>query len=204
MAFNQANVLATRDYKVFTAPWDEENDLPADSVEYATAWGTVGAMPSPWVESGYVDGGLHFTSSVERAEIRVDQELDPVLRPATGRDIRMTTNIAEFTPANIANSTGQGSTSTVAAGSGTKGHTDWSLTSTIAENYLSIGYDLQHNGDDEAVRVIGYKGQVLGAPTFDFTADNKVLIPLEVQLLPDTSDSPARIAKIRDIEPALP
>lgn len=202
MAFDQTKVLATRDYKVYTVPWDDTNVIPLDSVSYGTTWGTPSGQSAPYVESGYVDGGLHFTSSVERAEIRVDQELDPVLRPATGRDVRMNTNLAEFGPANIANATGQGAITTVAAGTG-RGHTDWDLDSTIDENYLTVGFDLQHNGDAEAVRVLGYKGQVLGSPTFDFTADNKVVIPLEVQLLPDTSTNPARIAKIRDIEPAV-
>lgn len=204
MAFNQAKVLATRDYKVYTVPWDATNSIPLNTVLYGTAWATPAGQSAAYVESGYVDGGLHFTSSVERSEIRVDQELDPVLRPATGRDVRMSTNVAEFGPSNIVNSTGQGAVTTVAAISGTRGYSDWDLTSSIAENYLTMGFDLQHNGDDEAVRVIGWKGQVLGSPTLDFTADNKVVIPMEIQLLPDTSVSPARIAKIRDIEPALP
>jgi len=204
MAFNQAKVLASRDYKVYVVDWDNDNAIPADTVLYGTTWGTVGTMPAPWVESGYVDGGLHFTSSVDRAEIRVDQELDPVLRPATGRDVRMSTNLAEFSPTNILDATGQGAITTVAAGVGTRGHSDWDLNSTIAENYISLGFDIQHNGDDEAVRVIGWKGQVMGSPTLDFTADNKAMIPLEVQLLPDTTVTPARIAKIRDIEPMLP
>ncbi len=201
MAFDQAKVLATRDYKVYTVPWHSSNDIPADTVLYGTTWGQPASQTVAYTESGYVDGGLHFTSSVERSEIRVDQELDPVLRPATGRDVRMSTNLAEFGPSNIKNATGQGALTTVAATTGIRGHTDWDLNSSIAENFLTVGFDLQHNGDDEAVRVIGWKGQVLGSPTFDFTADNKVVIPLEVQLLPDTSTNPARIAKIRDIEP---
>lgn len=204
MAFNQENILASRDYKVYTVDWDATNVLPANTVNYGTTWGTPSGQSDPWVESGYVDGGLHFTSSVERSEIRVDQELDPVLRPATGRDVRMSTNLAEFTPANIQDATGQGALTTVAPGSGTKGYTDWDLNSSIAENYISVGFDIQHNGDGQEVRVVGWKGQVLGSPTFDFTADNKAIIPLEVQLLPDTSATPARIAKIRDLVTALP
>lgn len=200
MAFNQAEVLATRDYKVYTVPWSSTNNIPADTVLYGTNWATPAGQSAPYVESGYVDGGLHFTSSVERSEIRVDQELDPVLRPATGRDVRMSTNLAQFTGPNILAATGQGAITTVAAGTA-RGHTDWDLNSSIAENFLTVGFDLDHNGDTEAVRVIGWKGQVLGSPTFDFTADNKVVIPLEVQLLPDTTSVPARIAKIRDIIP---
>lgn len=203
MAFDQSKILASRDYKVYTVDWDSTNTIPADTVLYGTGWGTPSGQTNPWVESGYVDAGLHFTSSVERSEIRVDQELDPVLRPATGRDVRMSTNLAEFTPSNILDATGQGALTTVAATTAVRGHTDWDLNSSIAENYISVGFDVQHNGDDEAIRVIGWKAQVLGSPTFDFTADNKVVIPLEVQLLPDTSAVPARIAKIRDIEPIV-
>ena len=201
MAFDATRVLASRDYKVYTVNWHSSNVLPANTILYGTAWGTPAGQSQAYTESGYVDGGLHFTSSVDRSEVRVDQELDPILRPATGRDVRMSTNLAEFSGANIKSATGQGTLTTVAATTALRGYVDWDLDSSIAENFLTIGFDIQANGDDEAVRLVGWKGQVLGSPTLDFTAEDKVIIPLELQLLPDTSTSPARIARIRDIEP---
>lgn len=204
MAFDATKVVATRDYKVYSVPWSSTNIIPADTVAYGTAWGTPAGQSAAYVESGYVKGGLHFTSSVERGQIRVDQELDPVLRPATGRSVQMSTNVAEFSPVHIKDATGQGAVTTVAAGSGTRGHDDWDLTSTITDNYTTIGFDISNHGDSEAIRFIGWKGQVLGSPTLDITAEDSIVIPLELALLPDTSTSPARIAKIRDIIAALP
>jgi hypothetical protein len=204
MAFDATKVLASRDYKVYTVNWSSTNTIPLDTVAYGTAWGTPAGQSAAYVESGYVDGGLHFTTSIDRAEIRVDQELDPVLRPATGRDTRMSTNLAEITAANIRSATGQGTITTVAAISGTRGHDDWDLNSTVLSLYLTVGFDILHPGDAEAFRMIGWKGQVLGSPTFDVTPEDKFVIPLELALLPDTSTSPARIMKIRDIIAALP
>ncbi len=202
MAFDATKVLASRDYKVFTTPWSALSTIPADTIAYGTTWGTPTPQTVAWVESGYVTGGLHFSANVTRAEVRVDQALDPVLRPATGRDARMNTTLAEFAPANLKSATGQGATTTVAASTGVRGHDDWDLNDTVAANYLSIGFDVLHPGDNEAVRVVGWKGQVIGGATFDVTPEAPIPIPLELALLPDTSTSPARIMKVRDVIPA--
>lgn len=204
MAFDVQQVMGGRDYKVYTKDWDATNRLPADTVAYGTAWGTPSGQTGAWVESGYVDGGLHFTTSTDFNEINVDQELEPVLYLAAGRDTRMTTNLAEFTAANIKSATGQGTITTVAAGSGTPGHDDWDLESTIERNLISIGFDIKHPWDQLPVRVTGWLCQVVGSPTFDFTAEEKPIIPLECALLPDTSTSPSRIARIRNVIAALP
>src|SRR5688572_19649017 len=106
MAFNVQNVMGGRDYKVFSKTWHATNVLPLDTVAYGTAWGTPAGQTGAYVESGYVDGGLHFSSGVDWNEIPVDQELEPVLYLAAGRDTRMSTNLAEFTAANIKDGTG--------------------------------------------------------------------------------------------------
>lgn len=199
MALDQTKIIATRDIKVYLVAWDADNAFPADTVLWGTTWGTVGTMPSPWVEAGYTEGGLHFRTNVERAELRVDQELDPVLRPATGRDTRMSSNLAEFSAAHILQATGQGSVATTAATTAARGHDEWSLGSTISNAYYSIGFDILHPGDNEAVRFAGWKGLVLGSPVFDFLPTAIALIPLELALLPDTSATPTRIATMRDV-----
>lgn len=204
MAYDATKVVATRDYKAFTVAWSANSTIPADSVAYGTAWGTPTPQTLPWVESGYVTGGLHFSANVNRAEVRVDQALDPVLRPATGRDARMSTTLAEWRASDVKSATGQGTVTTVAAISGTRGHDDWDLNDTVVANYLSIGFDILHPGDSEALRIVGWKGQVIGGATFDVTPEAVLGIPLELALLPDTSTNPARIMKVRDVIAALP
>src|SRR6266536_145413 len=101
MAFNADAVLFGRDFKVFQVAWSTTNIIPADTIDYGTAWGTPAGQSAPYVEVGYTDGGLNFGIEITRGEIRVDQALDPVGRPTTGRNMTLTTAMAEFTPANI-------------------------------------------------------------------------------------------------------
>jgi hypothetical protein len=204
MAFDQTKILSGRNFKLYTVAWHASVIPPADTVAYGTAWGTPAGQTGAWVEAGYTEGGLTFTAEVTRGEIRVDQELDPVLRPATGRNLTMSTQLAEFTGPNIKASTGQGAITTVAACSGTRGHDDLDISSTIADNYLSVGFDISHPGDSEAFRVFGWKTLPGGGFTGTVTPTDKAVIAFSAQLLPDTSTSPARIMKIRDVIPALP
>lgn len=196
---DQTRVVASRDTKVYYVNWSANSTIPADTVDWGTTWGTPTPQSSAWIDAGYTSGGLHFSTELTRADIRVDQELDPVLRPATARQTRMTTNLAEFTVGNIKVGTGQGVTNTVAANVNARGHDDWDLNSNIANQYLSVGFDVKAPGDNEALRFVGWKCQVLGSPTFNLTGEAALLIPFEMALLPDTSSSPARIAKIRDV-----
>jgi hypothetical protein len=201
---DQTKILSGRNFKLYTVPFHASVTTPADTVLYGTAWGTPSGQTGAWVESGYTDGGLTFSAEITRGEIRVDQELDPVLRPATGRDMRMGATLAEFTAANIKAATGQGTITTLAAISGTRGHDDLDISSTIADSYLSVGFDIQHPGDSEAFRVFGWKTLPTAGFTGTVNPEDKATIGFEATLLPDTSVSPARIMKIRDVIPALP
>lgn len=204
MAYDATKVLVSRDYKFYTVNFNANNVLPnANSVPWGNAWGNSGNMTSPWVESGYLIGGMDFTSAIERTETRVDQELDPIYRPATGRDTRIKTGLAEFSPTSIKNATGQGTVNTVASNTNVRGYSQWDLTSTVNSNYLSAGADILHPGDSEAVRIIVYKGQVLGSPSVPVRPAEPVVTPLELAALPDTSASPSRIAAIQDVSAAL-
>lgn len=204
MPYDATQVLASRDYKFYTVNFSVNTALPnSNTVGWGNAWGNAGNMTTPWVETGYLIGGMDFTSAVERAEIRVDQELEPLLRPATGRDTRIKTGLAEFTPANIKAAVGQGTVNTVAANTNVKGQSDWDLTSTINNNYLAAGADILHPGNNEPVRILVYKGQVLGSVAVGIRPTEAVVIPLELAALPDTTTTPAQIAKIRKVLAAL-
>jgi hypothetical protein len=101
--------LATRDFKVFAAPYASTNAFPPQS-----PWGT--AWPAPYVDKGYTVGNIRFTVGFTRTDIRVDQLIDPVARIAAGRTITLATGLAEITAANLRDATGNGAvTSFVAA-----------------------------------------------------------------------------------------
>jgi hypothetical protein len=201
MAFNQAAIIAGRDFKVYRVPFSTTNIIPADTVTYGTDWATPAGQSAPWQEVGYTVGGLHFTIAITRGEIRVDQEVDPVLRPVTGRDMRLNSNLAEFTPANIQVGAGQGTITSVAAGGGLRGHDDLDITGVVADNYYSIGYDIKHQGDLEAFRIVGWKMQPEGGVTGDVTPEAAALVQMNMSAFPDTSTDPDRILKVRDISP---
>lgn len=192
-------VVAGRNSKVFLAPWGASNALPADTVVWGTTWG------GTFVEQGYTDGGVTFGLSIDRADITVDQELDPILRPITGRGVTLSGNFSEFSPAKIKDGIGQGAVTTLAAISGTRGHDDYNLTSTVTDQYVSAGFDILNPGDNEAIRVVGWRCLATGGVDTTFgVADAAAQVPYEYSALPDSSTSPSRILTIRDIIAALP
>lgn len=199
MAFNAAAVLFGRDFKVFSVAWSSTNVIPANTVLYGTDWGTPAGQTNPWVEVGYTDGGLNFGIEITRGEIRVDQSLDPIARPATGRNMTLSTQMAEFTAANIRAAAGQGTVNAVAATTAARGYNDLDIDPTITDNYRSIGYDIQHPGDSEAFRIIGWKTIPSGGVTGTINPEDNATIGLDVTCFPDTSVTPNRVLKLRDI-----
>lgn len=199
MAFNQAEIISGRDFRLYVAAWNATTILPLDSVNYGTAWGTPATQTGAYSDMGYTDGGINFNVAIERGTINVDQELDPVLRPATGRDTRLSTALAQVTPAAILSATGQGAVTTVAATTAARGHTDWDQDGDIDTTYLTVGVDVNHPGDSLPARLALWKAQVLGGMSIVLNPTDKATIQFEVAALPDTSTSPARIAKWRDV-----
>lgn len=192
---NADAVVAGRNFIVYSKPHDASNDLPDDTVLYGQEW-------SGWENRGYTTGGLAFSMGMERGEIRVDQEFDPVATPITGRTVQLTTTLAELTPANLQLASGLGTLDTVEPEPGQRGHVDLIIDNTLADQYNSFGYDIA-KPSGEAFRVIIYKGLATGSPNPSVTPDNAAGIALEVTALVDTSTSPARIARVRDVLPAL-
>jgi hypothetical protein len=115
----------------------------------------------------------------------------------------MSFNLAEMSPSKIQLASGQGTLTSLAPIVGTRGHDDLAIGSLITDVFVSIGFDIQTQ-DLEPFRIIGYRCQMSGSMAIDFTVDAKAMVPIEATLLPDTSVSPARVAKIRDVIPALP
>jgi hypothetical protein len=193
---NSAKVLASRDLIMYYVAWDADNAFPADTVEWGTTWGTIGGMASAWVDGGYTQGGLGFSAEISRTDIRMDQSLDPVLRPATGRTVTMTAQLGEFDLDSVVAATGQGSVTTLAPTTAARGYDEWAMGSTVADNFYSMGYDIKHPGDDEAVRVGGWYVQPTGAEAWTFGPEAAALTPFTVTLFPEPSTG--RVATIRD------
>lgn len=194
---NALSVVQTRDSLLYEKTYNASNAMPADTVAWGTAW-------SGYTALGYTDGGVEFRASLDFADVQVDQELDPIYQVPTGRDLGMNTNLAEVTPANLNLATGMGTTSTVAAASGTRGHDDLAISSTISQAFQSVGLDVKNPGDSEAIRLLIYKGFPTGQATLPFRPTDKATIAYNVRAYPDTSVSPARIALFRDVIAALP
>lgn len=189
---------ATRNTALFSAPFLTGNALPADTVLFGTPWG------SNWVDRGFTQEGIELSMEIDRSEIMVDQLLDPALMPISSRTVKLSGNLAEMTPANLKLGFGQGTITNTAPGSGVRGHDDWDLSATVEDDYNSWGLDVQSDGDGEAFRIFVPKGLAVGSVTSTFgdPSDN-AKVPIEIQALPDTSTTPTRILKVRDIIPAV-
>jgi hypothetical protein len=199
MAFNALAVLYGRDFAVFTVPHSSTNTLPADTLLYGTAWGTPSGQSAPWVDVGYTDGGLSFTIGVTRGSIRVDQSLDDIAKPATGRDMSLSTQMAEFTTTNIYTAAGQGTPSSLAATTAVRGYNDLDIGPTIVDAYRSIGFDILHPGDAQAFRVVGWRTLPSGSVNGQINAEDNATIGLDCTCFPDTTTTPNRILKIHDV-----
>src|SRR4051794_31135191 len=189
-------VVAGRDVIAYTEPYDPANVFPTIS-----AWGT--NPGGDWIDQGVTKDGLHVQWRMQYQEYTVDQFLDPVARLPTNRDLRMRCNLAQVDAAALQVATGQGTANAVAAASGTRGHNDFTLTSVIAQNYYAAFFDARSPVSGEAARVMGYMGRSVGDIQLDFHIQDVAQINLELALVPDTSASPARIAQIQVLTPAL-
>lgn len=184
---------------LYVAPYDDTGaqDFPADTVDYGTTWG------APFDEVGYTQEGINLNMSTTRGEIVADQVLDPLFRPVTGRSVSVAANLIEITAGNLALGLGQGDTTTTAPGAGTRGYDEYTLESTVTDDYRTWGIDAEQPADGEPFRVIVWKGLAAGNLSTAFgQRATAARIPVEIQALPDDSVTPARILSIRDYVPA--
>lgn len=187
MAGDQTQVVAGRNLIVYTEPWLAANAFPADTIPWGTTWG------ASWKDAGFTRDGLHVRLNVQRQNILVDQQVDPVLRIPTQRDISMETRLAQINMDNLAAATGQGTPVT----GGTNVQLD--ISGTIIDLYITTGYDILNPGDNKPIRVIGWKGFASGDVTLDFTVQDAAQIAFNSAIVPDTSTAPARILAFRDL-----
>jgi len=194
---DSSEVIQTRGLLLYTEPYSSANVMPVDS-----AWGT--APGGAWVEKGYTDGGFNVNATMSYEDVTVDQNIYPIFTIGTSGDIHFVVNLAQVTAANLKEALGsQGTLSTVAAGSGTRGHTDLAITGDVTVSYITAYMDIRHPGDGEGLRPVIWKGQCRGNPTMQFAPGQKALLPLDIQAYPDTVNA-SRVLTWRDVIAALP
>lgn len=197
MAGNSNEVVAGRDVICYTEPFLAANAFPADSA-YGSAPG------GSWADVGYTKDGLHLQWRMQFIEYTVDQLLDPIARVPQSRDLRLRANVGQVDAPDLVIASGQGTSSSLAAISGTRGHNDFTLTNTLATTYYSTYFDVKGPVSGESCRVVGWKGRSVGDLNLDFHLADIAQVNIEHALIPDDSVSPARICQIRIITPALP
>jgi hypothetical protein len=195
---NSAKVLASRDIIFYYKSYNSTNRVPATTVAWGTAWGTPAGQTGAWVDGGYTQGGLGFNAEITRTDIRMDQSLDPILRPATGRTVNMTANLGEFNLATLATATGQGTTDVYTPATPTPGYDRWQMGLSVADNFYSVAFDIRHPGDSLPVWVAGWYVQPTGAQAWNFGPEAAAVTPFNVTAFPDPSNS-NRVCTIYDL-----
>lgn len=198
-----SKIIATRDFRAYYQDWlvgGADVAMPADTVDYGAV---VADADTDFLEAGGTVGGLSIGFNVQRGSISIDQLVDPVLTPVTGRTITMSTNLAEITVQNLDAAAALGDTATTAAGSGTRGNNRLSIGESVPDEFRVWLFEaLQQN--EEAFRVIGYKTQMTGSPTLNIRPTEPAQIALQVGCRVDTSVMTPRVMQVRSIIPALP
>lgn len=197
MTVNSAEILQSKDMEVWLAPYSASLTFPTDSAHGTAPGGT-------WRNPGSTDGGLGFNVETTFEGVTVDQSIDEVGVIATGRNIRLSAQLAQWTMQNLKDATSQGTLTTVPAASGVRGHVSLNFDNTIGVNRMAVYFDVKHAlGDQEPMRFFGPYGQVRSAIAGTISAASKLVLPVDVQLFPDPNNS-NRVLEVRDVIAALP
>jgi len=132
----------------------------------------------------------------------IDQFVDPVLRIPLSRDLRFQANIGQVNMPDLVVATGQGSASSLAATTGSRGHNDFVLSANVANNYVSAYFDCRNPITNESGRFVGWFTRGVGDLNLAVHLPDLAQINVELACQPDTSTNPARIAQFRMVTPA--
>lgn len=195
---DSSKVLASRDIIFYYTPYNVTNRVPISTTAWGTAWATPPGQSSPWIDGGYTQGGLGFSAEITRTDIRMDQSLDAVLRPSTGRTVNMTANLGQFDLDSLVVATGQGAVDIYTPATPNPGYDRWQMGNTVADNFYSTAFDIGHPGDDLPVWVVAWYAQPTGAETWNFGPEAAALTPFNVTAFPDPNNN-NRVATIYDL-----
>lgn len=198
VVLNTDKVLATRDIYLWFKEYHSTNRPPATTVAWGADWGTPAGQTGAYTFGGYTQGGLGFSEEISRTDIRMDQSMDPVLRPATGRTVNLTANLGEFDLDSLSVATGQGTVDTYTPATPDPGYDRWQMGLTVADNFYTVAFDINHPGDDLPVRVFAWYAQPVGAQSWNFSPEAAALTPFNVTAFPDPSNG-NRVCTIYDL-----
>lgn len=194
MALDATSVVSGRNFRVYQAPVDDDNDCPVVAQNYSDPGDPFGAG-----ELGLTQGGLNFSMGLQRGEIRADQLFFPVVRPLQSANLQMVANLMELKPANIKLASGMGTPSTTAPGVSTRGKNDLLIDDAFSDEYNAYLFGIQQP-DTMPFWILGWNCLAVGSPNPQFTAEGAAITQLTVAPLPDTANS-NRLMKLRDVLP---
>ncbi|HHW15436.1 MAG TPA: Ig-like domain-containing protein [Firmicutes bacterium] len=153
--------------------------------------GSYGCVEASMRDVGATDGGVEVSFATEKLEIEVDQAYGPVKTVKTKESMTVKASLAEATLENIALAFGYPS-SAVAGDVFSFGGDN-----TIPE-FQVIFYGTGPNGKERKVTL--WKCNITGNTSMAYKKGEKVLIPVEIQVLADTTKpDKQRFGKIEDL-----
>lgn len=135
--YDRANVVVGL-AALFYQPYNSASPpaMPADTVLSGTAW------PSPWVRIGATNEGVNLGFARETTDIRIEEQANPVDTRTSTLGFNITTVLAEDTLESMLLAFGGGSISVVAAGVGTWGYRNLTISDEMTD--FSLGFEGQN------------------------------------------------------------
>lgn len=194
--FDKDNVLQGRGIDIYQEPYVGSAALPANTVSADTDW------TAPWAKKGWTDGGVGFSTQQQFAGVSVDQEPDPLYFIGGVREVRITANLAELSPANIKLAAGMGAVTVTPATTTVLGQEELVVGAGAAVPEINTwGLNIKQPVSGLPFRVLIPQGQSTGNLSSTVSPTQKGLAALQVQALPDASFTPARLLVVRKVTP---
>lgn len=106
-----------------------------------------GSLPSAWTAVGYTDDGTTFSYSTSFENIEVEEELDPIRKVATGRDVSLAFAMAQISAQNLSIAANGGT-----IGSPTSGFVTFDPPDLGEENSIMIVWQADDNQERILIR----------------------------------------------------
>ena len=187
-------LLAGRDVIGYYEPYAAANSFPADN-----PWGT--APGGSWQDVGWTKDGLAVRWRQQIQEYMVDQSLDPVVVLPLSRDLRFIANMGQIDMPSLVVATSSGTSTGVSTSGATgTGTADYLLTSTPANLYYSMFFDIRNPATNDFAHWVGWRTRGIGDLDLHVHLPDLAQINLEMRALPDTATlvlGAARVAQLR-------
>lgn len=185
--------------RIFRADYDPTGTLDVPDPDSQT----FGDPGDDWDELGLTQDYLTFRANTDYAEIPADQFPDPVARVLESRDVGLSGNLIEITPANMNYALGFGLVESEPAGAGTRGYDRFTLTDEVTEELAAILVDFQNPGNGEFGRVFLPKARPSASVETTFgNRTEATQIPFDFAALPHDAMEPTTVLDMYIYTPA--